>query len=149
MTENSRRTWPTKSIEQGSYGLPKTVTASTGFLGSVSGPLCICYDCYLDVIVELLIRKDISNPFACFWDSFLPLGCFIQLCYGGSCLCLILSCFFLFGWCLLDVCSFLKGNWGGVDLRGEMGKEMAEAEGQKTVGYMNSIREESIFNKSK
>lgn len=97
MTENTRITWPTKQADQVSYGLPKTVIASTGLLGSVSGPLCTYYYCYIGVTVELLIKKDISNSFVCAWDSFLPLGCFIDLCYLGSCLSLILSCFVLFG----------------------------------------------------
>lgn len=59
-------------------------------------------------------------------------------------------CFVIFGCCLLEACSFLKGNGGGVSVG--WGKEVQEDLGGvrgKTVVRMCCMREESILNLKK
>ena len=75
--------------------------------------------------------------FSCSQDSFPP----------GGLPCLIVSCFVVFGCCLLEACSFLEGNQCGVEVDLRVNRvELGEVGGGETVVEMYCIREEYIFN---
>lgn len=59
----------------------------------------------------------------------------------------LVSCFVVFSCCLLEVCSFFKGNGRDVELeeRGEVGG-LGRLDGVETVVRLYSMKEEFIFN---
>lgn len=59
----------------------------------------------------------------------------------------LVSCFAVFSCCLLEACSFFKGNNRDVDLEesGEVGG-LGRLDGVETVVRLYSMREEFIFN---
>lgn len=78
-------------------------------------------------------------------NLFQLLGYFIQPLSEGFCI--ILSCSFIFGHCLLKACCYLKENRGGTDMGNsrDRGKVRVFERGE-TVVKMYYAREESIFN---
>lgn len=76
----------------------------------------------------------VSDSYACSWDSFPLVGLPCPASVGEFLPCLTVFCFIMFGYCLLQACSFLmkhsKGmNWG----REDRGHGMAGVEEEKIV----------------
>ena len=58
-----------------------------------------------------------------------------------------MSCFIVLGCCLLEACSFLKGNRGGRSGGRERWGQLGGVEGGKTVSRVYYMRKKAIFNK--
>lgn len=89
----------------------------------------------------------ISDSFACWWDSFPPVGMLCPVSVWGISSCLIVSSFLVYGCFLLEFfIFFLTGNGGGVDRgkRGGNGGSWDEWKERKLV-WIYYIRKQSIF----
>jgi hypothetical protein len=71
------------------------------------------------LIISLNRSRHLSNSFVCSWDSFLLIGLPCLDSIRGLLLCLIVSSFAMFGYFLLEACSFLNGNRGVNESEGE------------------------------
>lgn len=112
--KDTRRTRPTESTKRGGYGLMETEEASTE-------PVWACTTSCVYILWLLACRtpnsrsKSISDSFACSQNSFPPAGFTCPVSMEELLPCLILSCFVVFGCCLLESCCFLKGERREVD----------------------------------
>lgn len=78
-------------------------------------------------------------------NLFLLFGLLCSVSISQLLTCLTVTCFVLFGYCLLDSCSFV-GNGGGVDLAEKGGRGARRNEGRENCSGYNCVKEESNFN---
>lgn len=129
--DNTNRTWPTKLTKHGSFELSETEVGNTGpsWICTRSSVCVMALWVFVGLItvgtaVSLTLLPVLGN-------LFLQLGCLVQSQYVPG---PIGSCFAIFGFWLLEVCYFLKGNRGGaVDLgEKESVGELGIVEGRET-----------------
>lgn len=75
----------------------------------------------------------------CSWDSFSVVRLPCQPLFEGFLPCFIVSCFVLFGCCVLEACSFLKEKRRGLDLKKRCGEGLGSFEWGKTVVRMYCV----------
>lgn len=120
--EDTRKAWPIESTKQGSHVLTEIKTAGLGPAWVCIRSLHVCYGCLVSVFVGLITvtaEAVVFWLFACCWI-------FLSSPYINAFAlpCLIVSCFVLFGFCLVPA-VFWRGSGGGVDL-----EERKEVEGR-------------------
>ena len=116
--KDTRRTWPLNQLRR----------AHMGSWVRKTRPTRACTRSSEHISLELLWEGPPNSKNSCLWLFHLLPGLFLL--HWFFLLCLTLSRFVLFGWCLWEACSFLKGNGAGVDL-GEKGgcEELGGVEG--------------------
>lgn len=115
--EDTRRTWPTESINKRYLGWQIVKQQGWVLQECVPCPVHICYDWWFGGFVILLtVGAGLSNSFACFWDSFSPIWWPFPTSIWGLLTCLIVPCFAHFYCYPLEACPFSDEEIGGVYL---------------------------------
>lgn len=111
--EDTRRTWPTESINKRYLGWQIVRQQGWGLQECVPCSVHICYDWWFgEFVILLTVGAGVSNSFACFWDSFYPIWWPFPTSVWGLLTCLIVPSFAHFCCYPLEACPFLKTKLG-------------------------------------
>lgn len=147
--EVTRRVWPTESSKQSSCGLTETQGASTCSAwvcpSSSAHMLWLLAWCWCFCETPNSWSGCVFNSFACSWDFFFSilLGCLVQIGYEGFHFVLFYPIFVMFGCCVLETCSFPKGNRANGSGEARRGCSGGVEEGKMWTGCI--VREENLF----
>lgn len=146
--EDTRRTWPAKSTNQGLYGLTKTEAASTGFAW-----VCTKFSAYMSWLIAWCFcetpycgNQCVSDFLACSWNSFSSYWVHYPASIGGLRYYILVSLVWLL--CIRDLLFPKKkcresGSWG--QEKRWMRRSWEEWSKGKLV-RVYCMRERSIFN---
>jgi hypothetical protein len=130
--EDGRRTWPTGSTKQATYGFTETEAGST-----VPAEGCTWSSVYILWLLAWWIcgtpnsgNRCVFDSFGYSWGSFPPVGFPSPDSIWGPFPGLVVFCFVVFGCCLLEAWYFLKEDRVGVDPGEKRSRGWAEGFGR-------------------